>query len=424
MRAILDIALNELRLIFQEKGIWINIVVLPIVIAIATGFANGGGGVAAPGGPRLIVDVVILDDADPDAATLSLLDEIRSQNANLLLCPFDNTEEDACRLGGEPLTAERAVDRVTQETALALIEIPADFGARVAAGERLALRYRSNEDLTAPGYILQAVQAAALRVGGAQVAVSTAETIAAEFPALTFSDDAERATFYAGIREQAQALWASDPISVNFVQANVESATSGGGGGFSQSIPGIGSMYVMLAILPSVGAFIRAKREGTLQRLVMTPVRRSQILGGMLLSRFILGLIQYGVVFGFGLLLGVRYGSDPIALALVMVTYTLCVTALMIALTGFIRNEMQASGITLFITLTLAPLGGAWWPLDIVPEAMRAIGHISPIAWAMDAYHSLIFFGGGLVDVLVPVAVLLAMAAALFAVGVRRFTFD
>jgi len=425
MRAMFDIARNELRLIFQEKGIWINIIVLPLVIAFAVGFANGAGASSSADGPRLIVDVVIADGAPPDAAAASLLDEIRRQNANLLLCPFDNDDQDPCRLSGAALTVEAATERVKQETALALLIIPADFGARLAAGERVTLIYRSNDDLTAPGFIVQAVQAAALKIGGAQVAVSTAETVAAGLPTLTFSSEADRDAFYSGIHERAEALWASDPIAVNYVVAHAEMQTADpGSGGFSQSIPGIGSMYVMLAILPAVGAFIRAKREGTLQRLVTTPVRRWQILGGMLLARFLLGLIQYGIVFGFGLLLGVRYGRDPVALILVMIAFTLCVTALMIALTGFIRNEMQAAGITLFMGLTLAPLGGAWWPLDIVPEAMRIVGHISPIAWAMDAYHALIFFNGGLGDVLLPAAVLLGAAAALFAVGVRRFTFN
>jgi ABC-2 type transport system permease protein len=267
------------------------------------------------------------------------------------------------------------------------------------------------------------VQAAALRTGAVQVAVDAAESIAAAFPALTFRDEADRAAFFDGVRARAQALWQVDPIAVNYVQNSAVEANPGTSG-FSQSVPGIGSMYVMLTILPAVGAFIRARHEGTIQRLVTMPVRRSQILGGMLLARFLLGLIQYGIVFGFGLFLGVRYGSDPLALILVMVSFTLCVTALMIALTGFIRTEMQATGITLFLGLTLAPLGGAWWPLDIVPEAMRIVGHISPIAWAMDAYHALIFYGGGLLDVLPSVAVLLGMAAILFAIGVRRFSFE
>ncbi|MGQ9909124.1 MAG: ABC transporter permease [Candidatus Flexifilum sp.] len=423
MRTILEIALNELRLIFQERGIWINIVVLPIVIAIATGFANGAGANIDPTGPRLVVDVLIDGAAEPDEQTRALLTEIARQNGNVLLCPFANTDEDACGLGGQPLTPERAAARAREERSLAQLVIPADIGARLAAGEVVTVIYRSNEGLTAPSLILQAVQAAALRTGAVQVAVDAAESIAAAFPALTFRDEADRAAFFDGVRARAQALWQVDPIAVNYVQNSAVEANPGTSG-FSQSVPGIGSMYVMLTILPAVGAFIRARHEGTIQRLVTMPVRRSQILGGMLLARFLLGLIQYGIVFGFGLFLGVRYGSDPLALILVMVSFTLCVTALMIALTGFIRTEMQATGITLFLGLTLAPLGGAWWPLDIVPEAMRIVGHISPIAWAMDAYHALIFYGGGLLDVLPSVAVLLGMAAILFAIGVRRFSFE
>ncbi len=51
-------------------------------------------------------------------------------------------------------------------------------------------------------------------------------------------------------------------------------------------------------------------------------------------------------------------------------------------------------------------------------------GHISPVAWAMDAYTELIFFGGSLATVLVPVGILLAMAAVFFTVGALRFRYE
>ena len=75
-------------------------------------------------------------------------------------------------------------------------------------------------------------------------------------------------------------------------------------------------------------------------------------------------------------------------------------------------------------SLTLTPLGGAWWPMMIVPDWMRIVGHISPVAWAMDAYTELIFFGGSMQTVLVPVAVLLGMAVVFFAVGALRFRYE
>jgi ABC-2 type transport system permease protein len=203
--------------------------------------------------------------------------------------------------------------------------------------------------------------------------------------------------------------------------AAVPSAT---GNGFQQSIPGIGTMYVLFAVFPAISAFLEERRGWTFQRLLVMPVSRMQVLGGKLLARFLLGMIQYGVLFGFGLLLGIRYGDNPLGIVLVMVAYTLCVVALTLLIMTFVRSEGQGRAIALFLTLTLAPLGGAWWPLDIVPNWMRTVGHLSPVAWAMDAFSSLIFFGGGLRAIAVPVLVLLVAASVLFAAGVARFKYE
>ena len=117
-------------------------------------------------------------------------------------------------------------------------------------------------------------------------------------------------------------------------------------------------------------------RTWTLQRLAVMPISRAQILGGKLLARFADRDARIRASCSrFGFLLGVRYGNDPLAILLLMVTFTLAVTALTLALTTLLHNEGQARGIGLFLTLTLAPLGGAWWPLDIVPQCMRTVGH-------------------------------------------------
>jgi ABC-2 type transport system permease protein len=55
-------------------------------------------------------------------------------------------------------------------------------------------------------------------------------------------------------------------------------------------------------------------------------------------------------------------------------------------------------------------LGGCMWPLEIVPPAVRALGHLTPHAWAVDAWVVLLSRGGGLLDILRQLAVLLAFA--------------
>jgi ABC-2 type transport system permease protein len=153
-------------------------------------------------------------------------------------------------------------------------------------------------------------------------------------------------------------------------------------------------------------------------------VSRAQLLGGKILAWFILGMMQYAVVFAVGIFMKVNFGHDALALVLVMVSFVLCATALAFALVTLVRTDMQANSVALLMTLTLAPLGGAWWSLDIVPAFMRTVGHISPVAWAMDAFRSLVFENGSLITVLPSIGVLLAMGAVFFAFAVWRFRYE
>lgn len=423
MRRTLDIAINDLRIIFKDRSIWINLIILPIVLSVAVGFANGVGSSAPSGDVKIIIDVL---DNDQSTASSQFLDDLRAANGSLLLCPMDQTADDACQYKDGSLTPELAQTRLENKVSLATIELPSGFGASIGAGQRVDILYRSNESATAPSYILQAVQSAATRLNGAQVAAQVGEQVAGSLPFLQFSDDADRQAFVESIRQKAQEEWAANPVSVQTVEASLSENTSSNnnGNGFAQSIPGIASMYVMFVVLPAAAAIILERKNWTLQRLATMPVSRTQILGGKLLARFVLGMIQYFILFAFGgVVVGVRFGNDPVALILLMITYSACVTALSLALTTFITTDQQAQGIALFMSLTLAPLGGAWWPLEIVPAWMRVVGHISPIAWAMDGYHEIIFYGGGLGDVIVPILVLVALTAALFAFGVSRFRF-
>ena len=89
MRQIIEIALNDLRIIFRERSIWVNLFVIPIVLSVVIGLANGAGETTGEpsAGPSILIDVI-----DNDSSTLSqqFLAAVRAANANFVLCPFDN----------------------------------------------------------------------------------------------------------------------------------------------------------------------------------------------------------------------------------------------------------------------------------------------------------------------------------------------
>jgi ABC-type Na+ efflux pump permease subunit len=166
MTKLLSIAINDLRVTFAEKGIWINLVVIPVLLILILGVVQGGFEATGDTGQR--VDVIDYDESELSAQMLA---ELRAVNPNLVLCPMDNDEDDRCRLGDDDtMSIERSDERLLGGATRALLEIPAGFGERVLSGEPVTIVYRSDEDMTQTSAILQAVQAVTQRIGAASVA--------------------------------------------------------------------------------------------------------------------------------------------------------------------------------------------------------------------------------------------------------------
>lgn len=420
MNKILAIALNDLRVFFKERGQLIGLIVIPLVFTIGVGFANSGSG----GASKVRVDVV---DNDNSSSSQQFLTELRAANNTLVLCPMDNDKDNFCGLAeGQTLDEAGSTKRVTNNDTLALVVIPTGFETAVQTGAATSIAYKSNGNVSASTSILQAVQAAVGKISSAQVAAMVGSAIVNDVPGITFKDDADKAAFQQDIYKQASDVVSKNPVTVTYTlsQSTGEEEVSGTQAGFGQSIPGMGSMFVMFTVFSSLFVLIREKVNWTIQRLVMMPLSRGQILAGKILMWFLIGMLQYGVVFVIGIVVGVNFGHDLLALLLVMVIYTLSITAFSFAISTLLKTEAQANSISLLLSLMLASLGGAWWSLDIVPPVMRAVGHLSPVAWAMDSYRSLLFENGSLMTILPNVAVLAVFTAVCFAFAIWRFKYE
>ncbi len=409
---VLQIAINDLRLFMVNRGNLVGLLAIPVGMTIILGIFIPSGRPS-----RIRVDLI---DHDAGEVSAQFLQSLRQANSSIVLCPLDNDPEDFCQMEGDStLGTEQALERVREGDSLALIEIPPGFSEQVRAFEPVRIRYVSLESFSAPSFIRQAVEAALTRVNGAVIASRIG---AAVLPGSIVDEGYPQRVY-----TRAAELWEESPASVDFVLSAGEAPDPSSApdlGGFGQSVPGMGSMFALFTVLGGMGILVGEKKQWTLQRLATMPITRAQLLGGKILSRFSLGTLQYGVVFAIGVVTGINFGRDLVALVLVILTFTLTCTALSFALGGFLKNEQQAAGVTNLLGLTLAPLGGAWWPLELVPPFMRVVGHVSPVAWAMDSYTSLMFRNGELQDVLVPLLVLAGMSAALFGFGIKRFRYE
>jgi ABC-type multidrug transport system permease subunit len=421
MAKVLAILRHDLQVFLTQRsnlpGLLLIPAVMTVIIALVTGGAFGGSVIRR-------LDVI---DQDGTPASSQLLASIRQANPGLTLCPMDNTADDVCGLGESgTLTEDQALDRIANSTSLALLEIPSGYEASLAAQQPTALTFRSASSFGTSQSAQEAVQAALSQVNAAAVASQIGLLAIDRLQGQPLAGD-QAQQMKSALYQRALEMDKVKNVTVKFSLSGTSQERTAGESlqqGLGQSVPGMGTMFVMMTILGGMAALIVERQQWTLQRLAVMPVSRRTLLAGKILARFCLGLLQFLVVFAVGALLGMDFGQDPFALLLLVIAYTLSVTALSFAIGPALKNPAQASGLSLLLTLTLAPLGGAWWPMDISPKFMQIAGHVSPVAWAMDGFTALTYEGAHLADVWVPLVVLLGMTVLAFVIAIPRFRYQ
>jgi ABC-2 type transport system permease protein len=357
-------------------------VLLPVVIILIIGLTFGDAAAS-----RLPVGVV-------DGGAGPLGSELRAElAASEALDARDVEDEDALR---------KAVRRGVVATGVVL---PAGYTEALRAGGRAEVAFVVDQTRPAPAPVRSAVAAVVAR----QAAQVRAAGFAAETSGVPFEVALARAKALAALPAQVR----------------VEAATIGGREdalptGFNYTAPANLVLFVFITSLAGAAGLIEARRLGVTRRLVATPTSTGTILFGEALSRFAVAILQGLIIFGVGwLVFGVDWG-DPEAALLLVTVFALVGTGVGMLLGAVLGNAEQATSIGPPVGIALGMLGGCMWPLAIVPEPMRVVGHLFPQAWAMDAFIALIAKDAGLAGITRQLAVLAAFAAALLVLATWR----
>ena len=179
--------------------------------------------------------------------------------------------------------------------------------------------------------------------------------------------------------------------------------------------------FAIAGLLTAATVIVNERKTRSLQRLLTTSTSRFQILMGHYLAIFTIIFVQFLLLMLFGQLLHVDYLRVPLATLLVAFVTAVCIAALGLLIGVLAKSEEQAIVFSLIPMFVLAGLGGAWVPLEFTGAAFQAIGHVSPVAWAMDGFKNITARGLGFSSVLLPVAALFGYALLFFALALWRF---
>jgi len=165
----------------------------------------------------------------------------------------------------------------------------------------------------------------------------------------------------------------------------------------------LGLVVFFFTFINAAIAFIRERSQGTLEKFMVSPLSRVEMISGYVLGFSLFTLLQSTttlsvVTLGFGVPL---QGSALTALAVVLL---LGAGALVLGsfFSNFARSEFQ---VVQFIPLIITPqivLCGIWWPLQSVPEFIRPFSYMLPLTYAAHALRAVMLKGAGVADILYP----------------------
>lgn len=178
-------------------------------------------------------------------------------------------------------------------------------------------------------------------------------------------------------------------------------------------------LFVFITSLTASSQLVEARRSGIALRMVSTPTSSRAVMLGSIFGRFAIALFQGLFIFTVGaLLFGVKWG-DPLGTAALIFLFCLVATGIAMLAGAILRTPEQA-GLGVPLGIGLGMLGGCMWPLEIVGPTMRAIGHVTPHAWAMDGFISLLQ-GKTIADITMELGVLALFALVLIGISVPLF---
>ena len=394
MIRILDITFKDLLQLTRDFKTFMFLLLMPILFTFLFGFAFGGFG-GGTSDSRLPVGYLSQDDN-------WVTDELHGLLAN----------SEVIHLEEYPAASIPDFERLVADGDLAAaIIVPNGYGRALLRDKTARLIVYADTGSTAWTTIEAETVAAVSRVdNGVRTATIMEDLIG------------DRAPFRYAF-DQTLAAWEDPPIKVKETTSTAIQKADNQSAGLAHTSPGMMLQFAIAGLLTAAQVIVTERKSRTLQRLLTTSARRIHILLGHYLAIFSLIFGQFIVLIAFGqFILKVDYLRVPAATLLVAVCAALCISALGLLIGVLARTEEQAIAFSLIPMFVLSGLGGAWVPLEVTGATFQAIGHISPVAWAMDGFKNISVRGFGLESVLVPAAALTGYAVLFFALAAWRLS--
>ena len=188
-------------------------------------------------------------------------------------------------------------------------------------------------------------------------------------------------------------------------------------------VPGIMAMLLTMTLISITAmAIVRERERGTLEQLIVTPMRKWELILGKIIPYIIIGYIQMTVALFVGVLVfDLPIRGSIILLYFITLFFIVAQLAVGILVSTVAKTQMQAMQMSIFVFLPSTLLSGFMFPREAMPLFFNLIGNLLPITFQLQILRGIILKGVGLRVLWPQVAALLVFIIIVLTMSIRKF---
>lgn len=169
-------------------------------------------------------------------------------------------------------------------------------------------------------------------------------------------------------------------------------------------------------------SMVREKERGTMEQLVVTPVRSLELLLGKLVPFILIGFISLSLILGFGIFWFGVYPKGSIALLILLATiFIFTILAIGLLISTVSKTQLQAMQMTFLLILPSILLSGFVFPRETMPKFLQFLGGLLPLTYFLEIVRGIFLKGIGLEYLWQDTAALCLFAVLLLALAAKKF---
>ena len=189
-------------------------------------------------------------------------------------------------------------------------------------------------------------------------------------------------------------------------------------------VPGIvGLLLSIITLILTSLAVVKEKEIGTLEQLIVTPLKPYQIIIGKLIPFVILGFLSVVIILtAMRFVFDISTKGDLFFLFISSFLYILSTLGLGLFVSTISKTQQQAMMIAIFtVMMPMIFLSGFAFPIENMPQVIQYISYIIPLRYFINIIRGVIIKGIGFYELWLDATILLVMGVLILALSAWRF---